>query len=106
MGKEWRFTEEQSHALFVAFWANAENPRLKEYPEFARDLPVWLETLRGSSRMVVAPAGPDSQIFFLVVEQELIRLAPFEVDTPLECGCTAFQHRHALQQFRLRNLEP
>lgn len=106
MEREWRFSAEQSHAFFVAFWENARNHRMKEYPEFAQNLPVWLETFRNAGRLVVAPARPDPKIFFLVVEQELIRLASFEADTSLECGCTAFQHRQALQQFRLKNLEP
>ena len=106
MEKEWRFTEEQSHAFFIAFWENSRNPRLKQYEVFD-SIPIWLEAFRSGSKLNVAPAGGDREFFAALVEQELIRLAHYEAEDNLpSCGCKVYMHRRALQQFRLRNLEP
>lgn len=106
MGKVWRFTEEQSHAFFVAFWENAKNPRLKGY-QGIESIAIWLETFRGGSKLNVAPADIDMELFPVLVEQELIRLALYEAEDNLSsCGCKVYLHRRALQQFRLKNLDP
>lgn len=105
MNRQWRFSEEESHAFFTAFQENAGNSRLKEYAGF-RSIPLWLETFRGGARLVVAPAGEDEEFFPALVEQELLRLAEFGADDTLPCGCAVHGHRRALHQFRLKNLSP
>ena len=103
MKEIWRFTEEQSHAFFVAFWENAKNPRLKRYSGI-KSIAIWLETFRSGSRINVASDDGYREFFVALVEQELIRLALYEADDNLSsCGCKVFTHRRALQQFRLKN---
>jgi hypothetical protein len=105
MKRVWRISVEEGHALFVALWENAKNTRLKAHR--AENVAVWLETLRSGPGLSVAPTDTDAEFFSALVEQELIRLAFYEAeDNVISCGCKVYIHRRALQQFRLRNLEP
>ncbi|MDO8560596.1 MAG: hypothetical protein Q7R91_00035 [bacterium] len=106
MKLEWRFSEEQSHVFFSALWENSNNPRLKSCEGFG-NITIWLETFKGGSKLIVAPYDVDGEFFAVLVEQELVRLTRYEADDDLpSCGCKVFTHRRALQQFRLKNLEP
>ena len=105
MKKQWRFSEEECHVFFVAFDENAERPGV-ETRFSKKQISIWLETLKDERRWRVLPSGQDIEFFPFLVETELVRLASFDINQRLPCGCDVFVHRKVLQQFRLKNLEP
>ncbi len=105
MKSEWRFSDWDVHVVYVAIDENQQNSRLQAYAG-SESVPMWLETLRSGTPVVVSALERDKEFFTELVEQELLRLARLDEDIRLRCGCEVVTHRKVLQQFRLKNLQP
>lgn len=105
MADEWRFSDWDVHVFCVAIDENQQNSRLQTYAG-AGNIPLWLETLRGGTPVVIHAADSDKDFFSELVEQEFLRLSRFDQGELLRCGCDAITHRKVLQQFRMKNLQP
>ena len=103
--REWRFEEEERHALLEAVDRHWGSLTIEE-PLLEVSLPTQgtlILMIRGTT--IMAPALDDFAIFSFLVEKDLEFLNTLPDDFPLRgCGCEVSQHKEALEVWQNRNL--